>query len=221
MGNPRKASVLVADAEPVSRRGLIHFINDDPRLLVCGEAGSSREARALCEKLQPEVLVLDPAMDAGDGFILLKELPRWSAGTRAVMFTAVADALSVQRALKAGALGYVTRKDPASALIGAIAGALRAERHVGPHVEMLLLERLALGGIEMGAGDEAMLSERELQVYRLIGIGRSSREVAGELYLSVKTVETHRQRIKDKLHLPNGAELQRRAVLFAGTELGR
>ncbi|MDB6152751.1 MAG: LuxR family transcriptional regulator [Chthoniobacteraceae bacterium] len=218
MESSGKARVLVADAEPISRRGLIHLINEDARLDACGETGSSREARMMCEKHQPDVLVLDPAMDCGDGFALLSELPRWASGARVVVFTALEDTLSVQRAFKAGAWGYVVRRDPAASVLAAIAGAARGERHVGPRVEQLLLERLACGALEMRNNDEAVLSQRELQIYRLIGAGHTSRDMADELCVSIKTVETHRQRIKGKLRLTTGAELQRRAVIFSSSD---
>jgi DNA-binding NarL/FixJ family response regulator len=210
--------VLVADAEPISRRGLVHLIQEDPMLDVCGETGSSREARMLCEKQQPDVLVLDPAMECGDGFVLLSEMARWAPGAQVVVFTALEDTLAVQRAFKAGAAGYVARRDPASALLAAILGAARGERHVGPRVEHLLLERLACGALEMRDNDEAALSQRELQIYRLIGAGYSSRAMATELCVSIKTVETHRQRIKGKLRLSTGAELQRRAAIFNSSD---
>ncbi|MES2570549.1 MAG: response regulator transcription factor [Verrucomicrobiota bacterium] len=213
-----KASVLVADSEPISRHGLIQLINSDQRLNVCGQTDSLRTARILCEKEQPHVLVLDLTMNCGDGFALLNELPRWAPSTRAVIFTALEDTLSVQRAFKAGAAAYIARRDPAAALLAAIVGALRGERHVGPRMEHLLLERLANGELEVRKNDEATLSQRELQIYRLIGAGHSSRDMAAELCVSIKTVETHRQRIKGKLGLATGAELRRRAAVFNNLE---
>lgn len=214
MAHPKKADVLIADAEPVARCGLVSLINSHPRLRVCAEAETLALARELCSKHKPAVLVLDPAM--GDGFALIKDLPRWSRETRVVVFTGMNDALAVQRAFKVGACAFVTRRDPVSALMNAVVGALSGERHVGPHVEHLLLENLASGSVELHGHEMSALSNRELQVFRLLGSGLGTRAVATELGVSVKTVETHRQRMKEKLQVANGTELQRRAVLFHG-----
>lgn len=214
MAHPRKADVLVADSEPVARAGLVHLLNSHSRLRVCAEAEMLDAVRELCLRHKPAVLVLDPAM--GDGFTFIKDLPRWSRDTRAVAFTSLGDALSVQRAFKAGVCGYVTRRDPVVAVMTAIVGALTGERHVGPRVENVLLAHLALGAVEMRDDETAALSNRELQIFRLLGSGLGTRAVAEELRLSIKTIETHRQRIKEKLQLTSGTELQRRAVLFHG-----
>jgi len=214
MAHPRKADVLIADAEPVARAGLIYLINSHPALRVCAEAEDLKSARALVAKHRPAVAVLDVAM--GDGVAFIKDLPRWSRGTRAVVFTARAEAMDVQRALQAGACGYVVRRDPVVALMAAIVGALSGEQHVGPLVERTLLKNLSSGAVEMRGSEVSALSNRELQIFRMIGRGLPTREVAEELSVSVKTVETHRQRIKEKLHVTSGAELQRRAVLFHG-----
>jgi len=214
MRNPRKSNVLIVDAEPVARCGLSHIINSHAELRICAEADSPPAARAACERWKPEVVVLDVALGGGEGFALVKELPRWNAALCVVAFTGLEDTASVQRALRAGAAGYVTRRDPVTALLRAITGALAGERHVGPRVEHVLLETLAMGRVQMEEDDLTLLSERERQVFRLIGEGLRTRAVAGELRLSVKTVETHQQRIKEKLRLQTGAELQHRAVVF-------
>lgn len=214
MRNPSKSNVLIVDAEPVARCGLSQIINSHKALRICGEADSLPAAREACERWRPEVVVLDVALGGGEGFALVKELPRWNAALCVVAFTGLEDTASVQRALRAGVAGYVTRRDPVTALIGAIIGALAGQRRVGPRVEHLLLETLAMGKVQMEDDDLTLLSERERQVFRLIGEGLRTRAVAGELRLSIKTVETHRQRIKEKLRLQTGAELQHRAVVF-------
>lgn len=212
MPSSRKMNVLVVDAQPIARFGLVHLLNAHGRLHVCGEAESSPAARELCVRHRPDLAVLDLAL--GDGFALLKEFPRWAPGIRLVAFTSLEDALSVQRAFQGGAQGYVTRLDPAAELLMAIDCALSGQRHAAPRVAHLLLDRLACGSVELCGSAEASLSDRELQVFRAIGRGLGTRAVADELRVSVKTVETHRQRIKDKLHLKDGSDLQRRAVLF-------
>ena len=145
MYSPKKAAVIVADPEPVSRLGLVALFNAQAGLRVVAEAESVAQVRALCQKWRPELLVIDPALDVGEGMAFLRELPRCSAGTRAVAFTGRVDAASVQAAIQAGACGFVARRDPAAALVAAVLAALRGERHLGPRVEALLLDGMAHG----------------------------------------------------------------------------
>ncbi len=208
----RKCNVLAVDAEPLARLGLVHLINAHPSLRVCAEAESIAQARELCALHQPAVLVLDPAQE--DGFALIRDLPRWSPQTRVVVLTGLEDAGSVQRAFLAGACGYVTRRDPVASLIEAILGALSGDRLLAPRAQRVLLGEMARGSLHVDQGELERLSPREVDVFRRIGAGHPTRGIAEELHMSVKTVETHRQRIKEKLGLANGAELQRRAVLF-------
>ena len=213
MPNSRKANVLVVDAEAVARFGLVQLINSQERLRVAGEAETLPAAREMASRLKPDVVVLDPAL--GDGVHFIKELVRSKTHPNVVAFTAMEDALSVQRAFQAGVCGYVTRRDPVADLIAAIVAAVEGMRHVGPRIERVLLERLACGTVDLSGDETGALSQRERQVFRLVGAGNSGRAIASELGVSVKTVETHRQRIKEKLRLKNGAELNRRAVLAA------
>ena len=173
MPNSRKANVLVVDA--VARFGLVQLIGSHALLRVAGETDSLAAAREMASRLKPEIVVLDPAL--GDGVHFIEDLVRSKARPHVVAFTALEDALSVQRAFQAGVCGYVTRRDPLPAIVGAVKG--------------------------------------ERQVFRLLGAGRSGSAIASELGVSVKTVETHRQRIKEKLRLKTGAELNHRAVLAA------
>ncbi|MEO7933876.1 MAG: response regulator transcription factor [Chthoniobacterales bacterium] len=212
MPKSKKIQVVVADAEPMARLGVRHLLEAHDRLEVCAEAACARSARDLCAKWQPGLLVLDAVL--ADGFTLIQDLPQWSAATRVVVFTGQADATTVQRALQAGALGYVTRLDPVSALLGAMLEAAEGRRMVGPQVESLLLENLASGGVELRSNGVESLTRRELEIFRLIGGGAATKTVAAELRVSVKTVESYRGKIKDKLGLRTGHELQRQAMYY-------
>lgn len=213
MALPPKSRVLIVDSEPIVRYGLMRLIDAQKTLCVCGDADSLPVARDWCRLEKPDVVILDPAM--GDGFGFIREVPRWHKSTRVVVLTALEDALSVQRAFTAGAAGYVTRRDPLTALLIAVEGALKGERHVGPRVEHVVLNTLACGELELRGHVESVLSDREREVLRLIGLGQSTREVAGGLRVSVKTVETHCQRIQGKLNLSGSAALRRHAALHA------
>lgn len=212
MKSSPRSDVLVVDAEPVSRLGLISLLRSHAKLRVVGEAETLRTARELCAKLKPHVVVIDPLMEGGEGFVFLKDLSRWVAHARTIAFSGREDAGCVQRAFSLGACGYIARRDPVPALIAAVLGALTGERHVGPRIEKVLLDELATGGVEFRNGVETRLSAREWQVYRLVGEGRLAREMAETLGVSVKTIESHQQRIKTKLGLGSGAQLRRHAA---------
>lgn len=209
MANSKKATVLVVDAEPVARYGLVQLINTHAALRVVGEADNPGVARELASRLKSDIVLLDTAI--GDGLHFVQGLACFSAQSRVVVFTSLDDAMSVQRAFKAGIWSYITRRDSIAVLLAAIAGAVAGTRHVGPRVERVLLDQLASGAVQFGEDDTAALSARERQIYQMVGAGKSVRVIAGELGVSVKTIETHRQRIKQKLHLKNGVELHRHA----------
>lgn len=214
----QKSLVLVVELEPMARSGLVHCIEEDVGLQVCGATGVAAEARELCARWRPALVVMDCL--APGGLSLLKELPRWSAGVRVVCYTRAEDALSVQRVLQAGARGYVTRMDSREVLLETLRAVLAGQRHLAPRVEHAFLDTLACGGVEVRQTELAALSDRELEVFRLLGEGLGTRGVAERLGLSVKTVETHRERMKEKLHVASGQELLRRAALFLGAERG-
>jgi DNA-binding NarL/FixJ family response regulator len=217
MSRVQPAIVFIADAEPVARHGLATLLNAHAAFRVAAQADSVRALRALCARQRPALLVLDPAMDAGEGFAFLRELPRWAPRARVVAFTSAEDAASVQRAFRLGVRGYVTRRDALENILAALAGALADERHVSPRIERVLLEHLARGTVELGAQLERTLSVRELQIYRLLGQGRAAREMAAALGLSVKTIESLQQRMKEKLGLKSGSALRQQAALYVGT----
>ena len=214
MRTPRKANVLLVEAEPVLRFGLQQLINAQPHLTVCAEAESLPAARAACAKWKPELVMLEVGMNGGEGFALIKELPRWHPAVAVVAFSALEDMASVTRALRAGAMGYATRRDALAAVLGVIAGALRGERSVSPRVERLMLEVMVMSGMGTAPDELAALSERERQVFTLMGEGRKTGALAVELGLSVKTVESHQKHIREKLGVRDGAALLRRATLF-------
>lgn len=219
MMNIKQVRVVIADAEPIWRLGLREVVERQALMVVVAEAGSVAEARAACEKEQPELLLLDVGLEGGQAFFFLEELPRWSRGTRVVVFTRQMDGRLVQRALRAGACGVFAKCDPIVSLLVGLHGATSGTRHLGPTAEGLLYERIAHGALELHGSEEAALSERELQIYRLMAEGRSTRWIAEMLSLSVKTVETHHARMKEKLGARTSGELRQRATTWASVEI--
>lgn len=210
----KETHIVIAEAEPVTRLGLLHLINKEPSLRVCGEAACLPDARELCAKHQPGVVVFDLAL--GDGLGFIKDLAQWSPRTRVVIYTGLMDVVVLQRTFKAGALGFVSRQDAAACLLTAIHGAVQGARHMSPRVENVVLGNLATGALEVrGARGEGLpaLTNRELQTLRLLGRGLSNREIAAEMKVSIKTIETHCQRLKEKLHLHGSAALRQYAAV--------
>ena len=208
----KKLSVLIVHHAPLTRFGLTTLIKSRRRFKVIGETGEAPVARRMFTENSPDVVVLSLTLQHGDGIALLKDFKKMNPAARALVVTARTDSLSVQRAFKAGARGYVVAEDEAAEVLHALERIAADELYASGTVARGLLQMLANGSVETRRDVCGQLSDRELQVFRLIGSGLGSSRVAQELHLSVKTIETHRQRIKQKLGLTNGAELTRRAT---------
>jgi len=189
------------------RGGLIHLINQQIDLTCCGEAGTVAEAQAAVAKLKPDVVILDLRLKGGDGLELIKSLRSQIAGLRILVLSQYESPHYVERALRAGALGYVVKEQAAEEVLSAIRAVLAGEVYLTRALAARLLHTFV--GTVPGtprAGVE-QLTDRELHVLHLLGAGLSTRAIAAELKLSFKTIETHRENIKRKLGLRGAAEL--------------
>lgn len=205
------ARVLIIDGEPLTRFGIAALINLHPLMRVCAEAGEARMGRAACAQEKPDLIVLELALAGGDGLELLRDFARLHPPARAVVVSARDDALSVQRAFRAGARGYVTKQEEAAEVLAALEEVFTGGIFASERVSHLLVADLAARRAPRAHGNLSALSDRELLVFRRIGQKHGATAIAHELAVSVKTVETHQGRIKEKLGLPNCAELRRRA----------
>lgn len=204
------ARILIVDDHPLVREGLTARVSACPDLTVCGEAANVEEALGLLRTAEPDLIVIDLALKVGHGLDLIKHVKHARTGTKMLVLTAYDEKLFAERALRAGAHGYVNKQAAQQELIGAIRQVLRGGHYLSPQMTQRLIGR-AVGNT--GAPltvDE--LSDRELQIFELIGKGLSTREIADHLKLSVHTIETHRERIRAKLALHSGAELTQRAI---------
>jgi DNA-binding NarL/FixJ family response regulator len=194
------------------RFGLTTLIQSNPHFRVVGDTGEAPLARQLFAEAKPDLVVLSLSLRRGDGISLLKDFRRLRPASCALVVTARQDSLSVQRSFKAGARGYVVMEDEISEVSSALERVAAGELYASGTVARGLLQMLASGAVELRRDHCGQLSDRELEVFRLIGSGFGTSRVATELQLSVKTIETHRQRIKQKLGLTNSTELTRRAA---------
>ena len=208
----KKLSVLIVHRAPLTRFGLTTLIKSSRRFKVIGETGEAPVARRTFTDNSPDLVVLSLSLLHGDGIALLKDFKKINPVARALVVTTRTDLLSVQRAFKAGARGYVVAEDETTEVLHALEEIAAGELYASGTVARRLLQMLANGSVEPRRDACGQLSDRELEVFRLIGGGLGTARVAKELQLSVKTIETHRQRIKQKLGLTNGTELTRRAA---------
>lgn len=211
----RGARILIVDDHPSVRDGLALHINGCPDLEVCGEAADSAEALDLLSQTDPNVALVDISLKTSNGLDLIKRMLARRESVRVLVLSMYHETLYAERALRAGAMGYITKHEPAAKIIEAIRRVLDGKVYVSPSMAEQLLNRAVGNGQAKAPPSISTLSDRELEVFRLIGQGQHTREIGKRLHLSPKTVETYRGRIKTKLNLDTGTELIRRAVQWA------
>ncbi|MEE9369738.1 MAG: response regulator transcription factor [Pontiella sp.] len=217
----RKNKVYLVDDHPIVRQGLIKLIEQEEELEVCGEAGSVSEALPAIQKAAPDVILVDISLEDSNGLELIKLIDDLGLQIPTLVLSMHDESLYAEHALKAGASGYVMKQAASNTLIQAIEKVLDGEIYVSKAMSSQMLKMaFRSGGEKQRSGTEA-LSLRELEVFELIGRGNSTREIAEQLSLSVKTIETYRAHIKEKLQLRNGTELMQRAVQWVENESHR
>jgi len=204
-----KKRVFLVDDHPIVRQGLAQLIGSEPDLAVIGQGEDAYASLKAMREARPDLALVDISLKDADGLELLKELKAQGAEFPVLILSMHDESLYAERALRAGARGYVMKQEPPDVLLGAIRRVLAGEIYVSPKMGATLLRRM-VGSREVNATSPMeRLTDRELEVFRLIGAGQSVREIADKLCLSVKTVEAHREHIKEKLSLKTSAELLR------------
>lgn len=208
------ARVLVVDDHPIVRHGLALLISNQTDLELVGEAETPQEAVSLYEQLQPDLMLLDLSLKDGSGLDVLRALRSEHPEARVLVASMHDDELYAERALQAGAMGYINKREPPGRLLEAIRQVLKGQLVLNPPIADRLLRRSKERGAEPTHGRLAVsrLSDRELEVFELLGHGLTSAEVAGRLGIRQKTVETFREKIKRKLELSNSNQLIQQAV---------
>ncbi len=207
----RKHKVLLVDDHPLVRRGLADLIAGEPDLEVCGQASDVAEALQEVERTHPDLVVIDLTLKGGHGIDLIEKIKARSEQVRMLVSSMHDEMLFAERVLRAGAMGYVTKQESPETLLGAVRQVLRGEVYLSARMTSRLLHQVAAGGPPRESPLE-ILSNREIEVFEMIGQGLTTLQIARRLELSPKTIETHREKIKQKLNLKNSAELSRRAV---------
>jgi DNA-binding NarL/FixJ family response regulator len=218
--HPVKKKILVVDDHPIVRQGLALLINREPDLVVCGEAEEAMSAMQLLASTRPDVLIVDISLSGPDGIDLLKTI-RTTHPTLPVLILSMHDeSVYAERALRAGANGYIMKQEATENVLVAVRRILSGEIYVSARIANQMLQHYITGSGSLRDSSIADLSDRELQVFRLIGEGNGTRQIAEKLHLSVKTVESYQAHIKEKLSLRSARELTQRAIQWNMSEKG-
>jgi DNA-binding NarL/FixJ family response regulator len=206
-----KHRVLIVDDHPIVCHGLAQLLNQNPDLEVCGSAGDVDEALEQIEATRPHVVIVDLALKSGNGIKLIELIKARGDAVKVLVSSMHDEALFAERALRAGAMGYVSKQEDTEKLIDAIRQVLQGEVYVSARVANRLLHSV-VGGVPLEHDPIQGLTNREIEVFEMLGRGITTKQIARKLKLSPKTVESHREKIKTKLNLANSSELNRRAV---------
>ena len=213
-----KTRILVADEHPLLRHGMVAFINAQPDMIACGEADCISKIRAKLAETKPHLLVIGLRMDTGDCLEFVKALKAQDPGLLLLVYSAFEETIFAERALRAGANGYLMKKAFKEELLTAIRDVLRGQIYVSRDLAMRAFQKsLETPQQNRAPGNVRTienLSDREMHVFQLIGSGLGTKKIAHALNLSVKTIETHRENIKRKLGLNSGPQLVERAIKF-------
>ncbi|MBI5510401.1 MAG: response regulator transcription factor [Deltaproteobacteria bacterium] len=212
------AKVLVVDDHPVVRQGFAELIDQNHDLKVCGQAEDAASARDALRDTKPDVLVLDLSLEGASGLDFLEGLKATYPKLPVLVLSMHDESLYAERALRAGARGYIMKERPIQEVMTAIRRVLAGEVYLSDRMSARLLRRAVMGQPTTSASPVETLSNRELQVFELIGQGYETGDIAAKLHLSVKTVHTHRENIKKKLSVANGTELHQQAFMWMQRE---
>jgi DNA-binding NarL/FixJ family response regulator len=208
-----KQRVLLVDDHPILCEGLAQKINSEPDLIVCGQARDAHSALEAIDRLRPDVAVVDLALGGDSGVELIKDIKVRHPRLPTLVLSMHDEAFYAERSLRAGAKGYVMKQEDTSVLLRAIRQVLLGQVYLSDKVKDAIVNRLG-GNLPEGEINSRaqQLSDRELEVFQLIGDGYATHEIADHLHLSIKTVATHRENIKRKLKLKSSEELGRSAI---------
>ncbi len=218
-GKRRVRRVLIVDDHPIVRQGLRRVMENEDDLTVCGEAETARDARAAIKDLNPDVVIADISLKQGDGIELVRDVRAHHPQLPILVLSMHDETIYAERMLSAGANGYIMKQAASEQFLVSLRRVLDGNIYVSEAVGNNMIQKFAAGGSYLSANPIDRLSNRELQILHMIGKGMSTRETAHALNLSIKTVESHRQRIKRKLNLSTGTQLVQYAVnWFTGRE---
>src|ERR1051326_656174 len=215
---PLKTKVLIVDDHPMMRQGLVQLISNEPDLAVCGEAENARHALEAIAAAKPDLVLADITLPDKNGLELIKDLQALHPQLPVLVISMHDEALFAERVLRAGGRGYIMKQEGGKKLMLAVRQVLSGQIYVSEKMSAKFLENLSGRRSESGSSPIEQLTDREFEVFQLIGQGKGTRQIAQALHLSVKTVEVHRLHIKEKLKLEDSTSLVRHAVRWMETQ---
>jgi len=207
-----RLKVLVVDDHPVVRQGLKLLLNLEPDLMVCAEAEDESTALSALQSLKPDIAIIDISLKNSDGIKLIKDIKRRYPDLQILVLSMYDESLYAERALLAGASGYIMKQEAPESIIKAIHHIHESNIYLSERMCAKMLNNILSSNRARHSSTLEIHTDRELEVYRLIGKGLATREIADQLNLSIKTIETFRAKIKNKLKLKNAAELTQHAM---------
>ena len=212
---PNAKKILLVDDHPVLRKGLARLIDSKDEFAVCGEASTAADALSLIRELQPDLVVVDIGLPGISGIELTKTICAEFPKLPVLILSMHEEALYATRALRAGAMGYIVKQDAIDNIAVALREALNGRQYLSP----VIGAQLQQNGLSQPSDDPvSLLTDREFEIFELIGKGHEVREISDALGVSPKTVETHRTNIKEKLKLKNARQVARLAVQWLGQQ---
>jgi len=208
----QKAKILLVDDHPLVREWLATLINQQADLEVCGETDSAPTALQMIGHVNPEIAIVDISMERGSGLELIKDIKAHHPHVMVIVLSMHDEALYAERALRAGARGYLMKREATKNVLQAIRCVLGGKLHVSDKMAILLAEKFVDGRLSKQGSLVEKLSDRELEVFQLLGRGYTTRRIAEELHVSFKTIQAFSARIKEKLGLMTATELLLEAV---------
>lgn len=215
----RKHRIMIVEDHPVFRMGLRELINQEDDLVVCGEADDAGKAFDEIPRLKPDMVIVDISLKGRNGIDLVREVKRHYKDLPMLVLSMHDESRFAERSLAAGARGYIMKRETSSSIVEAVRCVLNGKIYLSEKIKSELVDRLVTGAQPFAESPAQRLTDRELEVFQLLGRGLSTNEIAQKLNLSVKTIGTYRERIKEKLNLRHAGELIRHAMLWVEQDL--
>jgi DNA-binding NarL/FixJ family response regulator len=212
-----KTNILIVDDHPIVRQGLAELINHEEDLAVCGQAEDAHQAIKAVKELKPDMAIVDISLKETSGMELIKDVKAQFPNLPTLALSMHDESLYAERALRAGARGYIMKAEATEKVILAIRTILSGEIYISEKMASKMMQKLVGGNTEISASPVERLSDRELEVFQLIGKGFGTRQISERLCLSIKTIETYRAHIKEKLGLADAAELLQHAIQWSNS----
>ena len=213
-----KIRILIVDDHPMMRQGLVQLIKNEPDLTVAGEAETAEQAVSIIAQSAPDLVLADISLTGKGGLELIKDVHALRSGLPVLVISMHDESVYAERVLRAGGRGYIMKQEGGKQIMQAIRHVLSGQIYVSPKMSGKILEIFSGRRSESGGSPVERLTDREFEVFQLIGQGKGTRQIADQLHLSVKTVEVHRQHIKEKLKLTDAPSLARYAVQWVESQ---